>query len=131
MADPTPHRYGIGDLWILQLSGLSQSPGSVAWRNITYAPTLVGDLTAASTRFRTPRGVAAASWTLTGGKKLAYDVAVPVGATGLVYLNGTGILESGRPVKVGQDGILGVRVGCQRTLVTVGSGEYHFEATMR
>ncbi|KAH8897978.1 alpha-L-rhamnosidase [Thozetella sp. PMI_491] len=122
--------FGIGDMWILQLSGLTPRNSSVGWKEIDFVPTVVGDLTSASTKYRTPAGAASASWTR-DGTAFSYDVTVPVGSTGVVYLNGTGITESGKAPKAGEAGVLSVRVGCQRTLVEVGSGQYSFKATLR
>ncbi len=90
----------------------------------------MGDLTSASTSYRTPTGIAAASWAR-DGKAFSYDVTVPVGSTGVVYLNGTDIMESRWALKAGENGGLSVRVGCQRTLIEVGSGQYSFKASLR
>lgn len=90
-------RFGYGDIWIVQLSGLAQSAGSVAWERIDYKPVVVGNLTRAKTRYRTPRGWAAAEWKRVGNR-LEYSIEVPVGSVGTVRLgNGTEVeVGSGR-----------------------------------
>ncbi len=82
------------------------------------------------TKYRAPTGIASASWTR-DGKAFAYDITIPVGSTGVVYINGTDITESGVAPKVGENGVLSIRKGCTRTLIGVGSGEYTFKATLR
>lgn len=123
-------RFGYGDLWLLQLSGLAQKNTSIAWQEILYDPVIQGDLTSASTSYVTPAGPALASWSL-DGKDLAYTVTVPVGSTGWVYMNGTGVKEGGRVPQKGKNGVVSVKRGCERTLIEVGSGNYEFTAMMR
>lgn len=77
--------FGYGDVWLRQLSGLQQVNSSIAWESINYSPVLAGDLTAASASHITPRGVASASWTFESGV-FRYDITVPAGATGYVFL---------------------------------------------
>jgi hypothetical protein len=116
---------GYADNWILELSGLAQSNNSIGWQSIDYNPIVVGDLTSASSSYRTPRGAASASWSLSG-KTLTYAVTVPVGATGLVYLNQSTITESSKPITVGSNGILGTSTTSSITTITIGSGTYTF-----
>ncbi|RYP72462.1 hypothetical protein DL770_007964 [Monosporascus sp. CRB-9-2] len=123
--------FGYGDTWILRLSGLAYGEDSVAWRRIDYRPVVVGDLTSARTSYRTPRGVASASWELKG-TTLSYDVVVPVGSKGTVYLNSTSVTEGGRRLRAGRDGILTVEQRDHgQTVIAVGSGSYRFEAEYR
>ncbi|RYP00449.1 hypothetical protein DL763_000801 [Monosporascus cannonballus] len=123
--------FGYGDTWILRLSGLAHGEDSVAWRRIDYRPVVVGDLTSARTSYRTPQGVASASWEL-NGTALSYDVVVPVGSRGTVYLNSTSVTEGGRRLRAGRDGILTVeRRDHGQTVIAVGSGSYRFEAEYR
>lgn len=130
IADVECCRYGYGDLFLLQLSGLQQKNTSVAWSEIVYDPILQGDLASANTSYVTPRGKTSASWSR-DGKDFAYDVEVPVGSVGWVYINGTDVTEGGEDLNAGENGIVSVKKGCQRTRVEVGSGRYSFSATLR
>ncbi|RYP82234.1 hypothetical protein DL769_001728 [Monosporascus sp. CRB-8-3] len=123
--------FGYGDTWILRLSGLAHGEDSVAWRRIDYRPVVVGDLTSARTSYRMPRGVASASWELKG-TTLSYNVVVPVGSRGTVYLNSTFVTEGGRRLRAGRDGILTVEQRDHgQTVIAIGSGSYRFEAEYR
>jgi hypothetical protein len=118
--------FGYGDTWLRRLSGLSQSPGSVGWANITYSPIIVGDLTTASATHRSFRGTASATWTLNDG--LTYEIVVPVGSIGTVILNYTTVLESGSDMVAGSNGVESFAAVNNTTIVVVGSGSYNFTA---
>ena len=118
---------GYGDNWILELSGLAQSNNSVGWQTIDYNPIVIGDLTSASSSYRTPTGNASASWSLSG-TTLTYVITVPVGAKGLVYLNQSTITESSKSITVGSNGILASSSSSNITTITVGSGTYTFKS---
>jgi alpha-L-rhamnosidase len=118
--------FGYGDTWLRRLSGLSQSPGSVGWANITYSPIIVGDLTTASATYRSFRGIASATWNLDSA--LTYAVVVPVGSMGTVILNSTAVLEGGTDMVAGRNGIESFATENNLTTILVGSGTYHFTA---
>ncbi|KAN0110622.1 glycoside hydrolase family 78 protein [Hyaloscypha variabilis] len=118
--------FGYGDIWLRRLSGLSQSPGSVGWANITYSPITVGDLTTASATYRSFRGIASATWKLDSA--LTYEIVVPVGSTGTVVLNSTTVLESGSDMVAGSNGIESFATENNTTTIRVGSGSYNFTA---
>jgi alpha-L-rhamnosidase len=120
--------FGYGDVWLRLLSGLSQAPDSVAWASINYAPMVIGDLTSASATYRTIKGMASASWSLSG-KSLKYDIIVPVGSTGTVTLDYSKITESGLPIIKGLRGVTGIKTSAGTTTITVGSGSYRFVAS--
>ena len=122
--------YGFGDMWLQRLSGLAPGGISVSWDVIDYAPIIVGDLTSASSSYRTPAGYANASWTR-AGNHLTYDIVVPVGAKGVVTLSGTGITESGVDIKSGKSGILSYQMTKDVTTIEVGSGSYSFYNTIQ
>jgi hypothetical protein len=118
--------FGYGDTWLRRLSGLSQSPGSVGWANITYSPIIVLDLTTASATYRSFRGIASATWSLDSA--LTYSIVVPVGSMGTVILNSTTVLESGSNMVAGSNGIASFTSEGGVTTVQVGSGSYVFTA---
>ena len=89
----------------------------------------MGDLTAASTSYRTPRGVVSASWNLTE-KKLSYNVTVPVGSKGTVDLDSTFVTERGLRLQTDNDGILNVEFEDRQTVISIGSGDYEFFANL-
>jgi hypothetical protein len=62
---------------------------------------------------------------------MEYEVIVPVGAIGTVYLNGTNITESGKQVQANENGVVHVEVDESGvTAVGVGSGTYMFSVTL-
>ncbi|KAL1607762.1 hypothetical protein SLS60_002698 [Paraconiothyrium brasiliense] len=121
--------FGYGDIWIVELSGLSQSSGSVAWKQIDYKPVVVGDLTQAKTSYRTPRGRASAEWSRTGSS-LEYNVEVPVGSIGTVTLNSTLVTLDGGKIKAGMNGVTSTKENEGQTVIKVGSGMYKFHANL-
>jgi hypothetical protein len=120
---------GYGDTWLHRLSGLAQQPRSVTWHKIDYAPIVIGDITSASSSYRTISGVAKAGWALSGNT-LTYDVVVPVGSFGYVTLKSKDIQESGQVLKAGENGILNIKDNGNSTTIEVGSGTYKFQAVL-
>lgn len=70
-----------------------------------------------------------ASWSL-AGKSLSYDIVVPVGSKGTVYLDSASVTESGRGLQTGKNGILGVGFKDGQTVIGIGSGSYKFLANL-
>nr|WP_276610989.1 family 78 glycoside hydrolase catalytic domain [Kineococcus siccus] len=68
-----------------RLAGITQAPGSLAWRHLVVRPSVVGGLTSASSTWRTVAGTVAASWALVDGA-VVLDVEVPVGSDAVVHL---------------------------------------------
>ncbi|KAB8204793.1 bacterial alpha-L-rhamnosidase-domain-containing protein [Aspergillus parasiticus] len=120
---------GFGDMWLQRLSGLAPSRGSTMWDTIDYAPIIEGDLTSATSSYRTPSGYANASWHL-DGNILTYDIVVPVGSKGVVSLNATAVKEDGRDLKRGEYGVISMEHRGDDTVIEVGSGSYSFTATV-
>lgn len=120
------YMFGYGDTWLRTLAGAQQTNTSVAWEELKFRPVVVGDLTSASSSFRSVRGWVNASWVLEGGT-LSYDVTVPVGSTATVYLNSSQITESGQDVKNVGD-MSWRQWGDQAGMVEIGSGSYSFRA---
>ena len=121
--------FGFGDMWIHRLSGLAPADNSVMWNVINYAPIIVGYLTSASASYRTLRGHANASWSLSG-KSLSYDITVPMGAKGVVSLNGTDFTENGSAIEYGKAGIISVQAQNGTTIIEVGGGSYSFRGNV-
>lgn len=120
--------YGYPDSWFTALSGLAQSNSSVAWKAIDYRPLTLSGLTSASHSYRTIRGTASAEWSLSAGT-LTYDIVVPVGSMGTVYLNGSKVTESGSAISAGSNGIISVVSTSGSTIaIKVGSGTYSFKS---
>lgn len=121
------NRYGYGDTWLLKLSGLSQKEGSTGWKEIEYKPLVVGDLTSASTTYRTPRGTASASWAVEGGR-ITYEITVPVGSVATVTFPSVSAKENAKELKAAAsgEGIMSVKAGKGETVIRAGSGTYSF-----
>lgn len=113
----------------MQLSGLAQKEGSVGWREIEYEPIVVGDLTSASTTYRTPLGTASASWTVRGNS-ITYEITVPVGAVATVNFPAVAASENAKGLSAAQSGIMSVDAGKDRTVIRAGSGTYSFSGTL-
>jgi alpha-L-rhamnosidase len=73
------------------------TPASAGWERIQVRPRLVGQLSAASARVRTPRGEAGVEWRLEDGA-LRLRVEVPTTSTAEVWLPGAG---EGGPIELG------------------------------
>lgn len=123
---------GYIDLWLVQLSGVAQAEGSSLWDTIMYEPILAKNLTAVSSTYHSPRGIAAASWGLgSAGNRTAlwYNITVPVGAKGTVKVPFRQVVEKGREIRARRDGVLEVGETNGKTTVLVGSGKYCFLAS--
>ncbi|KAI1847542.1 hypothetical protein JX266_006394 [Neoarthrinium moseri] len=78
---------GYVDKWIMEISGMKQSKGSIAWASVDFSPVFVGNLTYAASRYRSARGLIAAHWRLSDSQ-MAYNITVPVGSVGIVSIKG-------------------------------------------
>ena len=126
---------GYADQWLNQLCGVSQYTDSVTWQTINYNPILVTNLTSASCSYRSPRGLASASWTRFADH-FNYTLTVPVGATGIVALDLTtlgfnkvterGIILTSQSRG---NGIIAVTSVNGTMTVQLGSGGYEFIAS--
>jgi alpha-L-rhamnosidase len=67
------------------LAGISQEPGSVAYRNLKIRPQPVGDITQAKARFHAPYGWITTAWT-NEKDRFTLQVQIPVNAVARVYL---------------------------------------------
>jgi alpha-L-rhamnosidase len=116
---------GYVDTWLVQTAGVAQTAGSAAWTKIDYKPLVVRSLTYAKSSYRTVRGIASGSWSKSG-TLFTYDIQVPVGATGTVYLPGTTNVKEGGAAVSGRSGVTSVTVSGDTTVVGVQSGSYSF-----
>ncbi|WP_202231808.1 alpha-L-rhamnosidase [Actinacidiphila reveromycinica] len=62
------------------LGGITQTPGSVAFGDLSIAPAVVGDLTSVDSTYRTPQGTVGSSWKRSG-TSLALTASVPPNTT--------------------------------------------------
>jgi alpha-L-rhamnosidase len=126
----------IGQWFYQQLAGIQPGTTGSAYRNLTLAPSVVGDLTSASAQQQTVRGTVVSAWQR-DGSRLTYHARVPVGATATIQLPLLGgaqsvVRESGRTIfGSGRDGQPdpGLTVGQatdQALTLTAGSGDYTF-----
>ncbi|MCA0383929.1 MAG: glycoside hydrolase family 78 protein [Bacteroidetes bacterium] len=102
------------------LAGIQASHGAVAFRQLRIQPQVVGDVTEAEARFRSPYGWVASSWKK-NDTKFTLQVHIPVNSTATVYLpagSNSIIHMNQQPVKAP------VQKGLAR--MAIGSGEYVF-----
>jgi alpha-L-rhamnosidase len=91
------------DSWFTgRLAGIRQAPGSVGYRKLLIAPSVVGDLTHASGALRTPYGEVRTSWTEVGSGgvmrrsgRVQLSVTVPPGSTAEVHVPGGAVHQVG------------------------------------
>ncbi|GGQ30304.1 alpha-L-rhamnosidase [Actinomadura coerulea] len=102
------------------LAGIGQAGDSVAFGKLVVRPAVVGDLTRASSTYRTPRGAVSSAWRRSG-HDLRLDVTVPPGAPARVEVPLLG--ASGATAPAGARS-LGVQDG--RAVYEVGSGSWTF-----
>jgi hypothetical protein len=93
-----PERWTLGDsqnhVILLQIeewfhtgvAGIKQAPNSIAYRNLIYKPTPVGDLTHAKGHYTTPQGTARSEWRRNATGITRYDVTVPANTSATVYV---------------------------------------------
>jgi alpha-L-rhamnosidase len=134
-ADPSMnsgnHVMLIGDLtiWLYQyLAGIRPDPEQPGYKHIILKPELVGDLQSARGTHRSPYGLIVSDWHKTG-TGLDWRVTIPPNTTSTLYMpakNATSVLEGGKPV-ANSPGVKFVRQENDRSLFSVGSGDYHFE----
>lgn len=79
------HFLGQVDAWLVSgLAGINQASGSVGYRELEIAPTVVGDLTHAAGSYRTPQGQVTSAWKKDSRGHLTLKVSIPVGSTAVV-----------------------------------------------
>lgn len=110
------------------LAGISQSEGSVAYRDIVIRPEVVGDITYVKGTYNTLYGTVLSEWKKEDSA-FSLHVEVPANTTATVYLPATAaqvIKESGKRLDSQKElKLLGYENG--RAMIKVGAGGYHFE----
>ncbi|HBY51657.1 MAG TPA: alpha-L-rhamnosidase, partial [Marinilabiliales bacterium] len=111
------------------LGGISQSPSSVAYKEVVIKPEMEGDLTWVKTSYQSPYGELRSEWEKSG-KTIRMNVAIPANSTALVYIPFTKesvIKEGGKDIST----VKGIELIAEeggRRVVRIGSGVYEFES---
>ena len=101
-----PERWTLGDsqnhMILLQIeewfhtgvAGIKQAPDSIAYRELIYKPTPVGDLTHAKGHYTTPQGTARSEWRRNATGITRFDVTVPANTKATVYVPATSAAQT-------------------------------------
>ncbi len=122
---------GAIDEWFsTALAGIGQQEGTVGYRDLEIAPSVVGDLLSAEAEYHTPYGLVSSSWQR-HGHIFKLDVEVPVGSTARVLVPVFGDPDHPRYRPSGSGGAryLGIEDG--NGVFEVGSGRWQFTARMQ
>ncbi len=117
----------IGSWFIQGVGGIRIDEKSPGFRHFLIKPAVVGDLTFARTRYKSPYGPIMSNWRIENGM-LHMDVTVPPGTTATVYVPAStpaAVTEGGRPVAQAA-GVRSAGVEKGKALFAVGSGQYAF-----
>ena len=117
----------IGSWFIQGIGGIRADEKAPGFKHFWIKPGIVGDLTFARTRYRSPYGPIVSAWRRENGT-LRLDVTVPPGTTATVAIPATGpVTVAGRPA--GQaPGIRAAGTEGGRSLFETRSGQYSFAA---
>jgi alpha-L-rhamnosidase len=121
----------VGSWFIQGIGGIRIDEKSPGFRHFLIKPGVVGDLTFARARYRSPYGTIASNWRLDRGV-LHLDVTVPPGTTATVHVPTTrpaAVTEGQRPAAQ-SPGVRAVGVEQGKAVFEVDSGEYAFEAPL-
>ena len=118
--------------WLFSgIGGISQAPGSTAYREIVIDPQIVGDIRSARTSFRSPYGMIRSEWEDTP-EQFRLTVEIPANTSARIHLpvfEKPVVLESGIPVHrtegIGSEGIT-IKGKSHGEILRVGSGIYRF-----
>ncbi|MGV9652455.1 alpha-L-rhamnosidase C-terminal domain-containing protein [Streptomyces sp. NPDC003554] len=84
------HFLGQVDSWLINgLAGISQKPGSIAYRELDIHPAVVGDLTHASGSYNTPQGTVTSAWHKDRNGRLTLKVTIPAGSEATIHVPAT------------------------------------------
>jgi hypothetical protein len=131
-----PERWTLGDsqnhMILLQIeewfhtgvAGIKQAPGSVAYRELIYKPTPVGDLTHAQGHYTTPQGTARSEWRRNATGITRFDVTVPPNTKATVYVPATSAAQTFVPTGSGDARYLRYEDGYQ--VYDVAAGDVTF-----
>ncbi|MFO7635387.1 MAG: alpha-L-rhamnosidase C-terminal domain-containing protein, partial [Caldilinea sp.] len=119
----------IGD-WIYRtIGGIGCDQAAPGYRHVIVRPQPGGGITWARTTFESLYGEIRVTWEIVDGI-FTLDVVAPPNTTATIHLPITGdILESSRPLQPSTAGIHRIEHDPQSTIVTVGAGAYHFQAS--
>ena len=127
------YAYGaIGDWMYRKMVGLDTYEDEPGYKHIKVMPHIGGNFTFASARLKTYYGVAAASWKL-DKNTLMLDVEVPANTHATIFIpadDASSISENNVSLAISKDLKIAGKEG-EYFKVEVGSGSYHFIATMR
>lgn len=121
----------VGSWFIQGIGGIRIDEKSPGFRHFFIKPGIVGDLTFARARYRSPYGTITSNWRLQNGT-LHLDVTVPPGTTATVYLptDNPGAVTEGQHPAAQSPGVRAVGAEKGKALFEVDSGEYAFEVPM-
>ncbi len=115
------------DWFYAGLGGISQSPSSVACKEIVIKPEMVGDLSWVKTSYQSPYGEIRSDWEKSG-ISVKMNVTIPANSTALVYIPysaGNILKEGGKEISSVKD-IEQIAEENGRKVLRVGSGVYEF-----
>lgn len=110
-------------------AGISQAPGSIAYKRIIIKPQPAGPITWCKASYRSVRGEIRSDWSIKNGN-FDLDVALPPNTSDKVYVptkNAGQVTESGRPATQSL-GVHFLRMQDGYAIYKVDSGTYHFTA---
>lgn len=114
------------------LAGIRQAEGSNGFATIEIKPHPVGDVTWVKARYRSIRGEIVSDWRIENGRFHA-DVTIPANARALIKVpaaSGAAVTEGGLPAaRAAGVAFIGMEKG--RAVFAVGSGTYHFAASLK
>ena len=120
--------FGSVSAWFQEwLAGIRPDPEAAGFDRIIIRPQPVGGLTWAKGRQRTVRGEIRSEWRIDGGRFIL-DVAVPAGATAVVYVPGAdaaAVREGGKDAAAAE-GVRFSRTEAGASVYEIGSGRYEF-----
>src|SRR5207245_8597509 len=119
----------VGEWLYGDVAGISQSPDSIAFRDLIINPHPGGRLTWAKASYDTPTGRVSTYWKVAEGK-FTLDVTIPPGATATIHIPTTdpdSVAESGHPLAVAE-GLSPLEPTDTTAVCRARPGTYHFTA---
>jgi alpha-L-rhamnosidase len=108
------------------LGGIEQAEGSIAFRELVIAPSILEGLTSNTASYDTPQGEVSTEWTLDGGR-LTLDVVVPANTTATIELPLDQV--GGADALIGDGALTPVARDAEKATYEVGPGSYSFVAS--
>ena len=117
--------------WFYQsLAGIQTDPTAPGFKQIIIKPAVVGDVTWVNCYYDSPHGRIVSNWKREG-HKLTMEVTIPANTTATVYVpakGAAGVTESGRQIGM-EKSLPFLRMADGTVVITVKSGQYHFESS--